>query len=460
MNRMKALLWFSLLLCFNAATVGTYAQSRPLRLTVKRFDASKAQSARDEATKSARAASDARRKADAAKVTAAFANQNLSDAQTQLQTATNAVTEAVKQQGQAQAEVVGDPVAHAARVQAATQTVQTAQTSAVAANAAVIIAQTAQVEAAKAQAAAEAEAEDADAHDAEAQQIFNNLQKPADTAEETVCWLAPASHCYTGGDKIAGINSYYGMDQGYSFIDQVKSIYNSSSQTANISADLATLNFVPGIQVTFGTNAQVGVTTPTAVAAGATATLTPTSAAQATQDMLTGGTFTVTSIFPIVYLAAKNASTDKVLAEAGKVVFTTDVIAKGGVDLQNFKAGTSTTATNPPTHGNVGLESYLQINCTNLTSDSKSLAGDIFIGGNYGYNYASHGFARDYGFEKRTSSGVGQVVFGAVLNGIGRISVSRGFGPSQVYVDSTSASALPVRINNFKSWSFGLTYQK
>jgi hypothetical protein len=281
---------------------------------------------------------------------------------------------------------------------------------------------------------------------------------------EIPCWFAPASHCYGTNDNKPvdqndGINNYFVMDKGYAFFDQIKSIYNCSSQTENISGDLATLNFPPGIQLTFGTNAQVGVTTPTTVEAGATATLTPTSAGQATQDMLTGGTFTVSSIYPILYLATKNTSTDTVLAERGKMVFTTDAIAKGGVDIQNFKAGTSTTTTNPPTHGNLGLESYLQINCTNLTADSKSMVGDIFIGGNYGYNYASHAFSRDYGFANRTSSGVGQVVFGAVLNSIGRISVSRGFGPSQVYVDSTTASALPVRVNNFRSWSFGLTYQ-
>lgn len=84
---------------------------------------------------------------------------------------------------------------------------------------------------------------------------------------------------------------------------------------------------------------------------------------------------------------------------------------------------------------------------------------NVFFGGNYGYNYASHGYAQDYGSGNRVSSGVGQVVIGAVLSNIRRVSISRGFGPSQVYVESAGTSSLPARLNNFKSWSFGLTYQ-
>jgi hypothetical protein len=41
---------------------------------------------------------------------------------------------------------------------------------------------------------------------------------------------------------------------------------------------------------------------------------------------------------------------------------------------------------------------------------------------------------------------------------VAKISLSRAFGPSQTYMDSTSM--IQTKVNNFKAWSFGITYQQ
>jgi hypothetical protein len=69
----------------------------------------------------------------------------------------------------------------------------------------------------------------------------------------------------------------------------------------------------------------------------------------------------------------------------------------------------------------------------------------------------SHDYARDYGFGNHVENGVGQVSFGILLNNVAKISVSRGFGPTQTYIDNTSMAT--TTINNLKSWSIGITYQ-
>lgn len=172
----------------------------------------------------------------------------------------------------------------------------------------------------------------------------------------SLCWLTPASHCYAKGDGVAGVNDFYGTAQSYSFISQAKSVYNGKAGSNNASVDLASLNFPLRFKAIFTTNAQLGVTTKTIASGGSALTLSSASAAQAAQNMINGGTFNSSFLFPLVFAGPEDPSA------AGEVIFTLDAIATGGIDFQDFKACTSTTAVNPPTHANVGLESFVQIN--------------------------------------------------------------------------------------------------
>lgn len=246
------------------------------------------------------------------------------------------------------------------------------------------------------------------------------------------------------------INAFYQTNGSLSFFNQIKSIYNGASGAATVSADLATMNFSDGTQITVGTNVQAGSSGATTVSSGTVPTLSANGAGQATQNMLYGGTFFVSEMYPVA--AAWGSS----LGAPGGFGLLVDLIAREGADIQNFKSGTNVNVSSPPFHGSGQMEGYLQYNSINVLPGTQNFVGAVFVGGSYGYSYMSHDYARDYGF-RQVSNGIGQVSFGVLISGVARIAVSRAFGPSQTYIDSTTMAQTTV--NNFKAWSFGITYQ-
>ena len=252
-------------------------------------------------------------------------------------------------------------------------------------------------------------------------------------------------------DRITFVNTFYRTYSSISFFNQVKSIYNGSSASATVSADLTSLNFTNGMQVNVGTNLQAGSTGAPTTSSGAMPTLSATAAGQATQNMLYGGTLVASALYPFIAIGSANVN------NAGAFGLTVDMAAREGIDIQNFKSGTNTSVTSPPSHASALIEGYVWYNSTNLTSDSSTFAGALFVGDSYGYSHTSHDYSRDYGFGGHVNRPIGQVSAGILINNVAKISVSRGFGPSQTYIDSTSM--LQRTVNNFKSWSIGVTYQ-
>jgi hypothetical protein len=255
--------------------------------------------------------------------------------------------------------------------------------------------------------------------------------------------------------QINNLNNFFNTNGQLSFLNQVKAIYNAAAGSTNLSVDLATLNFLAGMQWTVTTNAQVGSSTPTTVVPGTVPTLSSTSAAQAAQNMLWGGTILTSMIYPV--LATGGAS----LKSPGGWGVMLDIVGKGGVDIQNFKSSTNVNVSAPPTHASVGLEGYFVTNSVNVapTGSSSNFAGALFAGFSYGYSYTSHGYARDYGFGNAVHNAMGQISAGILMNNVARITISRGFGPKQSYIDNTSGTPVARYVNNFKTWSFGITYQ-
>jgi hypothetical protein len=259
-----------------------------------------------------------------------------------------------------------------------------------------------------------------------------------------------------GVARNANINTFWGTYSGFVFFNQVKSIYNGASNSETVSADIGTLNFPVGLQVNLGTNIQTGSVQPTAVSTGTTPTLSPSAAAQAAQTMLYGGTIYLSGAYPLLAVGGNRISSP------GSWGGMMDLALREGVDTQSFKAGTSTGLTNPSSHTSVQLEGYAQMNSTNLTLAGDTFAGALFIGGSYGYSYTSHQFIRDYGIAKPSNS-LAQVSAGIVLNGVAKLAFSKAFGPSQTYFDGTvtppPTKPSPTTTNNFKTWSFELSYQ-
>jgi hypothetical protein len=245
--------------------------------------------------------------------------------------------------------------------------------------------------------------------------------------------------------KNDNINTFFGTAGNYSFFNQIKSIYNGASSSTTVSANLATLNFSNGMQMTAGTNVQAGSASPNPATAGTIPTLSAASAGQATQNMLYGGTVFGAVVYPVFATGVSN------LGKAGGFGTLVDVVAKEGIDVQNFKSGTSINVSAPPSHSSAQLEGYMQFNSINLAAGTTNYAGSIFVGGSYGYSYMSHGYARDYGFGSDVNNGLGQVSAGVLISGVARIAVSRGFGPSQTFIDSTTTAL--TKVNNFKTWS-------
>lgn len=274
------------------------------------------------------------------------------------------------------------------------------------------------------------------------------------------CWLfplvGPTCAGTTAQKRNDTINAFYDTAGQFSFLNQIKTIYNGASSSATVSADVASLNFSNAMQMTLATNVQAGSVAAATTSTGTVPTLSAAGAGQATQNMLYGGTFVASAIYPVISIGASNINNKA--GNFGTVLFLS---AREGVDIQNFKSGTSVNVNSPPSHSNAGVQGYVQYNSINLIggsgSDATNFKGALFFGGSYGYDHMSHGYARDYGFGTNVSNGVGQISFGLLVNEVARVTVSKGFGPSQTYIDSTSNTQKT--INNFKTWSFGITYQ-
>jgi hypothetical protein len=290
----------------------------------------------------------------------------------------------------------------------------------------------------------------------------------AKVTRQDICWLFPLVDTTCGGstepgansapsDRYNNINKFYDTAGQFSFLNQIKSIYNAASSAATVSADVGSLNFPNAIQLTVGTNVQAGTTGVATTSTGTVPTLSAAGAGQATQNTLYGGTFVASAIYPVISMGAANINSTA--GNLGLVVF---LGAREGIDVQNFKSGTNISVTSPPSHTNANVQGYLQYNSINTIggngSDAHNFKGAFFVGGQYGYDYMSHGYARNYGFGTNVGNGIGQVSVGILVNGVARITFSRAFGPSQTYIDSTSNATTTV--NNFKAWSFGITYQK
>ena len=241
------------------------------------------------------------------------------------------------------------------------------------------------------------------------------------------------------------INCFYQTNGLASYLNQFQSIYNAASGSTTVNAALGSLNFINGMQVTVGTNPQVGISgaSSSAPVSGAP-TLAATAAAQAAQHVLNNGTIYGSDLFPLYFHQSNGLAT-----------LTAEV--KEGVDLQKFN-NTSITATNPSTHTFVGLEGYLQYNSSNNAPNSTAPAGSIFLGGKYGYSLMNHSYSIQNGFGGRVNSQIAQVSAGILINGVVKIAAYRRFGPSQSYIDSTSMAHATV--NNFKTWSIAIAYQK
>jgi hypothetical protein len=253
------------------------------------------------------------------------------------------------------------------------------------------------------------------------------------------------------GDPIrkSVVNCFYSTNGLSSYFNQLQSIYNSASGSTTVNAQIGSLNFLNGMQITVGTNPQIAssnTSAPTSTSGtiiGGVPTLSATAAAQAAQNILNGGTIFGSDLFPL-------------LSKQSNALIYLAAQAKEGVDIQKFN-NNSITLSNPSTHTFIGLQGYLQYSSSNNAANSNDPAGSIFLSAMYGYSLMNHSYSLQNGFGGRVNSQIGQVGAGILISGVARIAVYRGFGPSQRYTDSSTMATTPV--NDFNKWSVAIAYQ-
>jgi hypothetical protein len=244
----------------------------------------------------------------------------------------------------------------------------------------------------------------------------------------------------------ASINCFYSTNKALAFFTQIRSTYNGGSSTT-VSANIGSYNFPNGMQLTLGTNVQAGPSGTGSAPVNGVPVLAAAGAAQAAQNVFYGGNFYLSGLYPIIANPTYSNT---------RVHFDADLVAREGVDLQNFTAGTDTTASSPNSHFYLMGEFYWQYDAIPVNLGEASPMS-IFLGGQYGYSYTSAGYARQYGFGKNTSAGIGDISAGVIINSMFTVQVLHEFGPSQNYIDSTTNKL--THVNNFQNWSFSIWYQ-
>ncbi|MFZ0318309.1 MAG: hypothetical protein WAL56_04210 [Candidatus Sulfotelmatobacter sp.] len=243
------------------------------------------------------------------------------------------------------------------------------------------------------------------------------------------------------------VNCFYSTNNLFSYFNQFQSIYNAASGSTTVSATIGTLNFASGAQLTVETRPQIGTPTSSGTVASTPVSgpppLSSTAAAQGAQNIQNGGTVLAYGLYPLI-------------SHQANPLFSLSAVVREGADLQKFN-NTSITSTNPSTHTFVGLQSYLQYSSSNSATNSSDPAGQIFLGASYGYNLMNHTYSEQNGFGGRVNTQIAQVSAGILFSGNVRLAASRGFGPSQKYIDSTSM--IQKTANDFQTWSIAIAYQ-
>ena len=243
------------------------------------------------------------------------------------------------------------------------------------------------------------------------------------------------------------IDAFWNTNGQGSFLGQIKSIYNSAAQSNTVNADIADLNFGDGVQFGIATNIQSNSSnTTTPQVTSGTPTLSSAQAAQAAQSMANGGNLYFHGALPF-FLVSPDPRDSAFQIQS---YFT----VRDGISIPNF-AGTSTVVSDPANHFNISNETFAQYDGWQPGGGSDA-KGSIFVDGRIGYNYISHEFARQGGFNSHVNSLAGQLSAGMIIAGKISFVAQRNFGPSQAWIDSTTNTLK--RGNNFQTWSIGITY--
>lgn len=259
------------------------------------------------------------------------------------------------------------------------------------------------------------------------------------------------------------VNCWYNSSNFYALLGQVHYTYNPGGSANTVNSDLASLNFIGGVQLTLsgaastsscdssstGTNTSCNSSSSATTAAGSlrrrdttattnsTASTTP-SLQQDVQNLIKGGDFGLRVSWPVYQVQGHGFQLYSVILP--KAGFTVN-----GLSTQN----TATNATE--VNENISSETYVQMDALAPTDGGES-PGSIFIDYRGGRQFVDQSFATAAGLSS-SHFWLQQLSLGVVFNGAIRLSAQRYWGPEQAYVDSSGNAA---KVNNWNNWQLGV----
>jgi len=257
-----------------------------------------------------------------------------------------------------------------------------------------------------------------------------------------------------GGVTNAQINCFYGTSSNLAFTTQAQYLYNPGSNANTVNADLTSLQFPGGFQLTLAaaakansdsgtdtTASSAGAKSPRAIAKpfdNSSSSPTSSSLSQDIQTLTQGGNFAIKGVWPILNLRGKGMQLVSVAAP------------KLGFDVNGLGQTTPTGATD--VNLNLSSETYAQLDAIPAKDDGES-PGSVFFDYRGGWEHVSSQFASNSGLNGENSFALQQLSLGFVINGLIRLGAQRYFGPEQAYVNSSGSTAT---MNNFGKWQLSI----
>lgn len=223
------------------------------------------------------------------------------------------------------------------------------------------------------------------------------------------------------------IQCFFGSNSGVEPLSQVQYLYGVGTSPNSISADLVSLYFGLGSQVSFGSSLTSNSTaTSASTAPGQQAP------SQAVAQLQAGGDFYLKGTYPLFFRSVGNKLT--------LFVFN----PKLGFNFSGF--GSQSTITEATEFNwNASVEGYQQIKSLVLPNQ---VGGVFYVDARGGLQGVQATFARAVGLGEKTEFPMAQIGVGIAFKGFLRIGLQKFFGPSQLY--STAAGTPATTQNDFK----------
>lgn len=212
-----------------------------------------------------------------------------------------------------------------------------------------------------------------------------------------------------------GVTCFFGSTGPVAYVNQVQFLYGFGNSSSSVSADIASLQFDGGFQVSLGST----VTGAAPTSSGQSTQNGQATVPQAVQQIENGGDFYLKGVWPLAFAVRRKENGDPNLT--GLVAF----VPRLGFNVPGVSA--QTTLTESTEHNwYVPIEMYGQYDAIGGTG---LFYGDV----RSGYQYVQPEFAAAAGLGGKSNFLLTQIAGGIQFNGLIRIGFQKFFGPAQLF---------------------------